>query len=61
MHRIDADAALRHYSASTKFDTRWSFFEKLHDIGRESAATWLDENYDHIGKRATLDLESAFN
>ena len=60
MHRIDADTALKGYSASTKLDTRWSFFEKLHQIGRESAGEWLDENFRHIGNRQTLDLREAF-
>ena len=61
MHRIDADAALNGYSASTKLDTRWTFFEKLHQIGRESAEEWLDANYKHIGNRQTLDLREAFS
>lgn len=60
LHRIDADTALQEYSATTKFDTRWSFFEKLHEVGRESAGVWLDENYRHIGNKATLDLREAF-
>ncbi len=61
MHRIDADAELRQYSAATKFDTRWTFFQKLHDIGRDSAARWLDENYANIGKRGTLNLQDAYS
>lgn len=60
MHRIDADSALKDYSASTKLDTRWTFFEKLHEIGRDSADVWIEENFDHVGTRATLDLREAF-
>ncbi|MFN0264920.1 patatin-like phospholipase family protein [Tepidamorphus sp. 3E244] len=61
LHRIDADAALNEYSASTKFDTRWTFFEKLYEVGRESADAWLKENYRHIGNKQTLDLRQAFS
>ena len=61
MHRIDADSALKKFGASTKLDTSWRFFQQLHDIGRDSASEWLDENFDAIGKEATLDLRGAFS
>jgi NTE family protein len=60
MHRIDADEALKPLGSSTKLDTSWRFFQQLHDIGRDSADKWLEQNYDAIGKQGTLDLREAF-
>ncbi|TKT75510.1 patatin-like phospholipase family protein [Aquamicrobium sp. LC103] len=56
MHRIDADAAFKDLSASSKVNAEWAFLEYLRDLGRSAADDWLAENFIHVGKRATLDL-----
>ncbi|KRA00402.1 patatin [Mesorhizobium sp. Root157] len=58
MHRIDADEAFKDLSASSKINAEWAFLEYLRDLGRSAASDWLDENFDAIGKHATLDLSS---
>ncbi|MDH4991378.1 patatin-like phospholipase family protein [Aquamicrobium lusatiense] len=56
MHRIDADAAFKGLSASSKINAEWAFLEYLRDLGRDAASDWLEENFDAVGERATLDL-----
>jgi NTE family protein len=60
LHRIDAGKALAQYTAATKLDTSWSFFQELHRAGQLAAAEWLKENYDAIGVKGTLELRKAF-
>lgn len=59
MHRIHGGADLDAYAASSRLDARWDFFEKLRDLGRVAAHTWLDENYRALGRESTLDLANA--
>ncbi|KQZ29526.1 patatin [Mesorhizobium sp. Root552] len=56
MHRIDADEAFKDLSASSKINAEWAFLEYLRDLGRSAAGDWLENNFDAIGERATLDL-----
>lgn len=56
MHRIDADEAFKDLSASSKVNAEWAFLAYLRDLGRSAASDWLEENYDAVGSRATLDL-----
>ena len=60
VHRIDATAALAGTTAASKLDTSWHFFKELHAAGRAAAKAWLEEHYDDIGVRATLDLRAEF-
>lgn len=55
MHRI-ATEELKPLQASSKLNAEWSFLTNLRDMGREAAKTWLNENFDAIGKRSTLNL-----
>jgi NTE family protein len=56
MHRIDADAAFKDLSASSKINAEWAFLEYLRDLGRNAAEDWLEENFEAVGKKPTLDL-----
>ncbi|MDX1512213.1 MAG: patatin-like phospholipase family protein [Gammaproteobacteria bacterium] len=60
VHCIAADEALKDLGASSKLNAEWAFFRHLFEIGRETAADWLDRNYEHLGKRSTLDLRPLF-
>lgn len=60
MHRIEASDRITPLSASSKMNTEWQFLCHLRDIGRDTCSTWLDTNYDQVGKSATLDLRSMF-
>lgn len=56
LHRIDADEAFKDLSASSKVNAEWAFLEYLRDLGRNAASDWLEQNYDAVGLRPTLDL-----
>ena len=60
MHRIEASDQITPLSASSKMNTEWEFLCHLRDIGRDTCGIWLDDNYDQVGKSATLDLRSMF-
>ena len=57
LHLLHNEEKMSRYSAFTKYDTSWQFLTTLRDIGRETAAQWLDANYDAIGCKNTLELE----
>ncbi len=59
-HRINADVELEPLSVSSKLNTEWAFLEHLHDVGYRTTGAWLDENFEHIGNRSTLDIESVY-
>lgn len=56
MHRIAADAVVEDLSASSKINAEWAFLEYLKEMGRAAAADFLEQDFDAIGKRSTLDL-----
>lgn len=56
MHRIDADEAFKDLSASSKINAEWAFLEYLRDLGRTAASDWLEDNFDSVGRSATVDL-----
>lgn len=56
MHRVAADAVVEELSASSKVNAEWTFLEYLKEMGRAAAADFLEQNFDAIGERSTLDL-----
>ncbi len=60
MHSIRADDALSHLSVASKFNTEWQFLCYLRDLGRQAAADWLAQNFDHIGQQSSVDLRAEF-
>ena len=40
--------------------TAWQFLLYLRDLGRQIAAQWLDESFESIGQRSTVDLRAEF-
>jgi NTE family protein len=56
MHRIDADEALKHLSASSKFNAERAFLDYLFGLGRSAAEDWLEEHAGKVGMQPTLDL-----
>jgi len=56
LHLVHAEQEMSAYSAFTKYDTSWPFLTKLHKLGRETIKVWMDQNFDAIGQRDTLDL-----
>ncbi len=57
LHLLDNEKKMSQFSAFTKYDMSWEFLTSLRDLGRQTAEQWLDEHYDAIGNKNTLDLE----
>jgi NTE family protein len=60
VHLIENEAALNPMGASSKMNVEWAFLTRLRDIGRDTAAAWLDANYDNVGVKSTVDLRAMF-
>ncbi|MGI9383209.1 MAG: patatin-like phospholipase family protein [Methyloligellaceae bacterium] len=60
MHLIEAEEELNRLSASSKLNAEWAFLMHLRDVGRDTAAAWLDANAGRVGKEATIDVRSFF-
>jgi len=45
---------------ATQFHPEWGLLCNLRDAGRETASKWLDQNFEHIGSRSTVDLAEMF-
>ena len=56
LHRLDAEAELSQFGASSKTQTSRAFLQQLHDIGRQTADTWLAKHGKHLGQRSTFTL-----
>jgi NTE family protein len=60
LHRIEAEAALSAFGASSKTDTGRAFLLRLHAIGRRSADEWLRADGKHVGQRSTYALPDSY-
>ncbi len=60
MHSIRNDETMAELPTASKSNTNWSFLTGLRDRGRATAESWLAENFQHIGKRTSIDLEKEF-
>tara|TARA_Y100001933_G_scaffold248923_1_gene283364 strand:+ start:185 stop:1228 length:1044 start_codon:yes stop_codon:yes gene_type:complete len=60
VHLIENQRELAPMGASSKMNVEWAFLTRLRDIGRNTAAAWLDRCYDRIGSESTVDLRAMF-
>jgi NTE family protein len=60
MHSIRNDETMAGLAVASKANTAWPFLTGLRDQGRATAEQWLAENFDHLGKRSTIDLAKEF-
>jgi NTE family protein len=56
VHRIVLDRFGTHFDAFSKLSTDYDFFDMLHLSGKRAARRFLDEHFDDIGVRSTVDL-----
>lgn len=56
-HIVTARKQMRHLDASSKLNADWNFLRHLFWIGREAASRWLQDHFDELGKRSTVDLD----
>mgnify|MGYP005841526741 FL=1 len=60
VHLIENEGALKPMGASSKMNVEWAFLTRLRDIGRATAAAWLDACFERIGEESTVDLRAMF-
>ncbi len=60
LHLVEAQELLSPLGRSSKFNADWNFFQHLRDVGRQSAADWLDAHYDNIGKHSSVNIQGVF-
>ncbi len=58
VHRIVLDRFGTHFDAISKLSTDYDFFDMLHVSGVRAARRFLDEHFDDIGKKSTVDLRA---
>ncbi len=58
VHRIVLDRFGTHFDAYSKLSTDYDFFEMLRVSGRRAARRFLDQHFDDIGKKSTVDLRA---
>jgi NTE family protein len=56
VHRILFDPFGTNFDASSKLVTDYDFFQTLHLAGKRAARRFLDEHFDDIGVKGTVDL-----
>jgi NTE family protein len=57
VHIIEAEQEFNPLNASSKLNAEWSFLTHLREVGRNTAKKWLDQQFDAIGRRSTVDLQ----
>lgn len=60
LHTVHGGPDLTPHTLESKFDTRWPFLIELRDTGRQLAEAWLEETFDAIGKRSSVDVRKEF-
>ncbi len=58
VHRIVLDRFGTQFDTFSKISTDYDFFEMLHVSGKRAARRFLDEHFDDIGVRSTVDLRA---
>ena len=56
IHRVALDGDAKTLGADTKLNNDYDFFEMLRQNGRRAARRFLDDHFDDIGMRSTVDL-----
>jgi NTE family protein len=57
VHRIALEDSFEQLTADSKLDSDYHFFELLRDGGRRAAQRFLEQHFDDIGVRSTVDLK----
>ncbi len=60
IHMIQADDQMADFGVASKMNPDWRFLTYLRDLGRESAAKWIDATIGRLGVETTIDVRSEF-
>lgn len=56
LHRVSSNRSLGDFNLSSKLNTNWDFLMHLKNLGYTACNSWIDANYDNIGKQSTFHL-----
>jgi len=59
MHVIEAQDELNKFGAESKMRSDFTFFQELFKIGRKAGQRFLDDHFDDVGVRGTMNLKEA--
>jgi NTE family protein len=60
IHLIGNDRLMSQLGTATQFHPEWGLLCRLRDDGRNAASAWLDQNFELIGSRSTVDIDEMF-
>lgn len=60
IHMIADEPAMESLGVASKLNTDMDFLLYLKNLGRETAARWLEENFGALGHRSTVDIRKKF-
>jgi NTE family protein len=60
VHAIEGEDFMRELGVSSKMNADWEFLAHLRDVGRASAESWLEANYDSLNTRSSVDLAAMY-
>ncbi|CAJ96308.1 putative acylesterase/phospholipase RssA, containd patatin domain [Cupriavidus necator] len=60
IHSIRSDQTMAALGVSTKYNADWNFLCSLRDKGRAEASRWLEQHYDSVGRRSSIDISGEF-
>lgn len=56
IHAIEAQDFMRELGVSSKLNADWEFLTHLRDVGRARAEAWLEQNFEAISTRNSVDV-----
>ena len=60
IHSVRADNAMSDLSSASKMNSEWWFLTMLRDRGRALAGEWLQQNFEHLNVRSSVDMRKEF-
>ncbi|MEM9147313.1 MAG: patatin-like phospholipase family protein [Pseudomonadota bacterium] len=61
VHIIHSRKRMRHLDASSKLNAEWAFLTHLFEIGRDTAGRWLEDHFEDLGQRSSVDIRQMFD
>ena len=60
VHSVRDDAEMENLGVATKLNPDWDFLCRLRDAGRRRAEAWLNQNFEAVGQRSSVDLKAVY-
>jgi len=60
IHSVCAEDVMCGLGAASKLNADAGFLRQLRALGRERAQAWIDQNFDDLGSRSTVDIRAAY-